>query len=211
MGGFLGIGGSSAKTDRATQLSAQQGEFNIFNYGLPQGEQGQSSGQKALQASEVPLDQAQQYFSNLLTGGRTQYANMSAPAMNAALGQETATRNASGNLGTARVGGTAAINREAGANTSATIDQIINSNMVSGQAAGATGLEQVAGQKAGVAEAELANSLSLLGLSQTSIDQIMGNATQSRQISYDINQQTQQQYQDLISRLLTSAGTAAGG
>lgn len=210
MGGFLGIGGSSAKTDRATQLAAQQGNWNIFNWALPQGEAGQTSGLKALEASEAPLSQAQQYFSSLLSGGRQQTAQNAAPAIDAALGQETLTRDQAEAFGTSRVGGTAALNREASQNTQSTIDQIINQNLVAGQAAGAAGLEQVSAQQESIANSQLANSLSLLGLSQSSINAIMTNATESRSESFSENQAMQQQWESVLSGLLQAPEQISG-
>ena len=48
MGGFGGIGGSSAKTDRATQLAAQQGQWGIFNQGMGMGQAGETTANQTL-------------------------------------------------------------------------------------------------------------------------------------------------------------------
>ena len=177
----MGIGGSSAKTDRGNQLAATQGQWNIFNYGLPQGQAGQATGQADLSAAKGTLQAPENYFRSLLTAGRTETAATSAPAVNTALAQSDAARRTEATMGTGRGGGTAAANREASTTTGAGIDQIINQNMVGGRAAGASGLQQIAGEKASIGGVELSNALSLLGLGKGAIDSILSNATQSKQ------------------------------
>lgn len=206
MGGFLGIGGSSANTDRGNQLAATQGEWNIFGYGLPQGEAGQTAGQNTLNQSLQTIAPATQYWQNLLTAGRTQTKQNAAPAVDQALASATANRNIEGTFGTNRTGGTNALNREASTNTQSQIDQIINNNLVTGRQQGAQGLTSSAQFQAGVGDAQLRNSLSLLGLSSTSIDQILQNATQSRGQSYQINQNAQQQFAKIADGLLQAIG-----
>jgi hypothetical protein len=204
MGGFLGIGGSSAKTDRATQLAAQQGDWNIFGYGMPAGQAGQATGQADLSTAMSSLGGPQQYFQNLLTAGRTQTAQNAAPAVDQALANATATRNAEGTFGTSRTGGTVAANREASSNTQSQIDQIINTNLQTGKAQGAAGLQEISAAQAGIGGQELANSLQLLGLSQDSINAIMNNATGSRATSFDINSATQAQWGQVIGSLVSA-------
>jgi hypothetical protein len=181
MGGFLGIGGSSAKTDRGNQLAATSGDWSLFNYGLGQGQAGQATGQTDLSTALSTLGAPQQYFQNLLTAGRTQTQENAAPAIDQVLANATATRNAEGTFGTSRTGGTVAANRNASANTQSQIDQIINTNLQTGRAQGAQGLEAVSGAQASIGGTELQNSLAALGLSEQAVNQILGNATQSKQ------------------------------
>lgn len=202
MGGFLGIGGSSAKTDRNTQLAAQQGNWNIFNWGLPQGEATQAQGQATLNSSLKPLGQAQDYFSKLLTEGRQQTMQNAAPAVQATLDASNAQKTQAGQFGTQRVGGTAAAQREAGSAATSSIDKIINQNLLQGQQEGAQGLESVAGAKAGIGAEQLSNSLALLGLSENSINSIMNNATASRAESFKENQAVQSQWEQVIGSAL---------
>ena len=234
MGGFLGIGGSSATTDRGNQLAATQGEWNIFNYGLPQGQAGQVAGNAdlasarqsmasattdlgtALQTLQGPTD----YWKSLLTAGRTQTAQNAAPAIQSVTDAAAANKNAESTLGTGRSGGTVAANREAGSGAQSQIDKIINENLLAGKTAGAEGLTQVSqlqgalgGQQgqigteqAGIGRTELGNALQLLGLSQSSITDILNNATQSRGLSYDINQQTSSQLGSALGGLIMLGG-----
>ncbi len=204
MGGFLGIGGSSAKTDRGNQLAATQGEWNIFNYGMPTGQAQQATGSNVLGSSLQPVNEAQDYFSNLLKAGRTDTAMRSAPAVNAALAGGDAQRMQNAEFGTGRSGGTAAANANAGAATTGNIDNIINTNLVQGQAQGAAGLNQAGALKAGIGSDFLANALQLLGLGAHANDQILSNATQSRPISYQIGQQTAGGIGAAIGQLATS-------
>lgn len=206
MGGFAGIGGSSATTDRNTQLSAQSGLWNVFNWALPQGEKQQTTGASTLAGSLNTLGPAQQYYQNLLSPGRAQATLNAAPAVNATLDQADAAKRQSGNFGTARTGGTAAANQNAGAQTQKSIDDIINANLFGGQQSGAQGLVGVSGAQAGVGEGQLANAASLLGLGQSSVGSIMNNATESRPISQKINQETAAEWGGLANAFLSFLG-----
>jgi len=181
MGGFLGIGGSSAKTDRGNQLAATSGDWNLFSYGMGQGQAGQATGQADLNTAMATLGAPQDYFTKLLTAGRTQTAQSSAPAVDQTLANATATRNAEGTFGTSRTGGTVAANREASSNTQSQIDQIINTNLQTGRQQGAQGLEQISSAQASIGDTELRNSLAALGLSEQAVNQILSNSTQSKQ------------------------------
>ncbi|HKS75091.1 MAG TPA: hypothetical protein VJQ82_17925, partial [Terriglobales bacterium] len=123
-----------------------------------------------------------------LTAGRADTAQRSAPAVNAALAQSDAARRREATAGTGRTGGTAEINREAGANTNATIDQIINNNLVGGQEAGAKGLAQVGTE-------EMGNAAQLLGI---------GGDTQSRALASAIAKESGQTgvFGNIINSLL---------
>ena len=110
----------------------------VFNFGLPAGQVGQTTGQGDLNAAKGTLQAPENYFRSLLTAGRTETAASSAPAVNTALAQSDAARRTEATMGTGRGGGTAAANREASTTTGAGIDQIINQNMVGGRAAGAS-------------------------------------------------------------------------
>lgn len=192
MSGITGLfGGSSAKTDRGNQLAGIQGNWNLFNYGLPMGESGQAAGQSNLTS-------AADYYRSLLSPGRQQVAQRSAPAINSVNAATTATRNAEGTLGTGRVGGTVAANREAGSQAQSKIDDIINQNLVQGQEQGAKGLTSIGGT-------ELSNALSLLGISEESINAIMNNGTQSRATSQQIHNDALAGYGSAIGTILNYA------
>ncbi len=195
MGGFLGIGGSSAQTDRGNQLAATQGDWSIFNYGLPTGQAAQTSGTGTLDKSLSTLDTAKgtlnapaNYFQSLLGGGRTQAAQMSAPAVNATLAGSDAQKQQQNNFGTGRTGGMTAASANRDTATGSSIDNIINTTLQTGRDKGAAGLTQVAGAQANIGTAEggiggeqLANALSLLGLSSGAVNSILSNATGSKQ------------------------------
>ncbi len=168
MGGILGIGGSSQKTDRANQLQQVQNETNLFNYGIAGGEQAQATGQ-------ADLGDASQYFKSLLTAGRTDTAARAAPAINSTLAQKDAAERNAAATGTARTGGAAAQQAEAGTKAGSEIDNIINANLIGGQKEGAAGL-------ANAGTAELSNSLGLLGTAGQATSNVLNSSIQSRQI-----------------------------
>jgi hypothetical protein len=202
----LGIGGSSAKTDRGNQLAATQSDWSVFNQGMAMGTAGQAQGQQTLSTALSSLGPAEDYYKNLLTAGRTQTAANAAPAINAVNAEADATRAAEGTFGTARSGGTVAANRSAISDTQSKIDEIINTNLVQGKQAGAKGLQEVAGEQAGIGNVELSNAMSALGLGSNAVNDILSNATGSRAESNQINQQTQGQYGQALGLLLLAGG-----
>ncbi len=174
MGGTLGFGNSSAKTDRNTQLSAQSGMWNIFNQNLGVG--------------QGAVGSAQQYFRGLMAPGRTQATQNAAPAIQANVDQATAARTAAASGGTGRTGGNVAANAGAGAATAKTNADIVNQNMTAGRSEGAQGMLQ--------------SGLAQLGLSEDAVNSIMNNATESRKTSLAANAATQNQWMSVISSLL---------
>lgn len=186
MGGILG--GGAQKTDRGNQLAATQGEWNIFNYGLPTGQAGQTAGTATLNTALSTLNQPIQYWQQLLQGGRTAAAANVAPQTQSVLDQANATRNQQAAFGTNRTGGVSAQNRMADAATQKQIDDIVTQGLLAGQAGGAAGLTQAAGAQAGIGSTQLSNALSALGLSQDAINAILQNASQSKEFSAQQNE-----------------------
>ena len=187
MGGFAGIGGSSTKTDRAAQLQSTGNLNNIFNWAMPAGQAGQAAGSNALGG-------AQDYFSKLLTAGRTDTAAMAAPAIQSAQASGTATRTSEGNLGTGRSGGTVAANREASSTSGKQIDDLIAKTLQSNKQQGAMGL-------ASTGATQLSNAGNLLGLGENAESSIMGNATQSRLTQEQIDAQSSTGFGKLLGML----------
>jgi hypothetical protein len=158
MGGFMGFG------QTATEKSGENKLSNLFNYGLGAGQGGQTAGSSA-------LGQARDYFSSLLSAGRTQTAQNAAPAVQAALAQSDATKRQEATMGTSRGGGTASAAREATTTANKQVDDIINKNLVEGKATGAAGM-------ASTGATQLQNALGLLGLSGSAARSLFETGTQ---------------------------------
>ncbi len=204
MGGFLGIGGSSAKTDRGNQLAATSGEWNLFNSGLASGQAGQAKGQSDIDTALGTLGAPTDYWKSILAPGRTVATQNAAPATNAVIDQADAARRQEAQLGTSRTGGTAAVNRESGATTDKSVDDIINQSMMGGREAAAKGLTGVAGQQAGIGSSEMYNALSQLGLSHAAITDILNNSTASRPVSQKIHDEAASGYGQALGQVLAS-------
>ncbi len=190
MGGFLGIGGSGSSTDRGQNLGATQGAWNIYNAGLPTGQAQQTAGQQTLQTAQANLQPASQYWQNLLTGGRTQYAGMAAPQINSTLAGADATRNQAAQFGSGRSGGAVSQQRDAATQTQSQIDNTLNQNIVQGRQAGAQGATQVAAADTAIGGVQLQNALAQLGLSQSAIEDIMKNSSTNYQFDTTNEMQT---------------------
>jgi hypothetical protein len=203
MGGFMGIGGSSAKTDRGQTLGDYGKLNNVFSQGMAIGNQQETAGQGMVQNAQSTLAPAETYYRNLLTAGRTQTAEQAAPAIQGALAQSDAAKRESAATGTSRSGGTAAANAEAGSKTGATIDNIINENLMGGKKAGAEGLMGVAKDKAVLGNMTLANAMQALGLGAGASEDTLAASIGSRQLSDQIGQETGAAYGQLAAMILT--------
>jgi len=149
MGGFLGIGGSSSKTNRGWQVEGAKDLHNVFNFALPQGEEGAKSG-------EAKLDDAGQYWEQLLHGNRTAVTQAVAPETNMIRSASDAQKRQQAAFGTARGGGTAATNQTRETDTQAKVDNAI---------LGAR--PEAAKETAKIGSAELQAALNALGLGVT--------------------------------------------
>lgn len=174
-GGFLGIGGSSAKTDRKYTLQGYGELGNVFNYALPTAETGVAAGQAG-------LGQAQDYYSKILSGNRPAALQAIAPEVSGVLGKEAATRRGIAASGTARGGGLASTEQQAH-------DQAmgeINNSLFGARAKAAQGETQVG-------QAQMEDALNALGLGEYAASDLANISAQSRKTSQAINTQTQQQ------------------
>jgi len=184
MGGFLNLGGSSAKTDRRTTLESYGMLENIFNFALPAAKRGVS-------AAEGLLGSAGSYYKDLLSGNRTAALQAVAPEASAATSQEDAAKRQLSTSGTARGGGVAATNATSKDRTMAVID-----NLLFGARAGAArGATAVGGE-----EASLGTNLANLGGNVAG--ELGSLAENSRRTSYAINQNTVSQVSDAILNVM---------
>lgn len=128
--GFFGFGQSGG------EQASTAGINSIFNYALPEAKKNAATG-------NANLGTAAGYFDSLLHAGRTETAQNAAPAINTTLAQSDAMRRREATAGTGRTGGTAELNREAGATTNATIDNIIANQLGVQRQQGGEGLAQI--------------------------------------------------------------------
>jgi hypothetical protein len=171
MGGFLGIGHSSAKTDRSIQLGAMQDMKNVFNYALPQAQTAQATGQES-------LGKAGDYWSKILSGSRPAMQQAVAPETNAVRAGADAQKRQLAAMGTARGGGTSAVSQQRDTDTMAKIDNLLF---------GAR--PEAAKETAKIGGAELADASSMLGIGATTSTNLANIAMESRGQSQKINQE----------------------
>jgi hypothetical protein len=198
VGGFLGIGSSSAKTDRGQQLAGQGMLQNVYNFALPNAEAGAKTGQQTTAAGLSGLDQAKAYWQKLLSGNRTSMTQAVAPEANAARAESDATARQTSTMGTARGGGTGAGGQERDTELMAKVD-----NLLFGVRPAAAGqVADVSGKEAGIGLGQSGQAENLLGLGETAAQEFTANAAGSRKTSFDINRQTQQDVTNAISAAL---------
>jgi hypothetical protein len=109
--GFMGLGGSAAKTDRKYEVSGLGGLQNIFNFGTS--------------VAKSTLGGAADYWTKLLSGNRPAMSQAVAPETNAAMSTADAQKRQLATSGTARGGGTAATSQTMNDKVRAMIDNLL--------------------------------------------------------------------------------------
>lgn len=185
MGGFLGIGHSSAKTDRGNQLAGQQNLSNVFNYALPTGTAQESQGSQDLSTSS-------NYWKSILSGNRANVTQAVAPETNAVRSASDASARQQAAEGTARGGGTNATNQQRQTTAQSKVDDAIFAAR-----------PKAAEEEQKVAGTELSNAQNLLGLGTQAEEFNTQLSETSRGQSYAINQDTIGKVTSAIDAVLT--------
>lgn len=187
MGGFLGIGGSSAKTDRGNVLTGFSNLKNLFNWGLPFASKTATAGTGTTEAGLSDLNKSGDWYKQLLSGSRAAVNQAVAPETSAVLSQSDADKRQLANMGTARGGGVAATNQQRKADTMAKVDQMIFGVRPNA----ASGVADVGSREASVGQQQIMNANQTAGISEYAANDLTRNATQSRELSAKLNMDAQ--------------------
>lgn len=206
MGGFLGIGGSSAKTDRRQTLTSYEQLNNLYNFGLATGKSGVDTGRATTAQGVSGLSSSQAYWQKLMSGNRPALEQAVAPETNAVQSQGDAARRNAAATGTARGGGTAGANEQQKTDQMARIDNLLFG--VRPQAAQQEAA--VSGEIANVGTTEMQQALEALGLSASSAGANLSGSITSRPISQKINQDTVNSIKQFAAAVI-SGGMGGGG
>lgn len=200
--GFLGIGGSSAKTDRKATLQGFGDLSNIFNFGLDTSKGLLKSGTADTGTGVNALTTGIDYFKKLASGDRSTVAGAIAPETNAVLAKTDASRRNQVAAGTARGGGTASADQQAHDAAMAEID-----NYLFGVRPGAAKeVADIGGKLAGVGLGETQSALGFGDLAETGAANLAKTAAESRKTSYEINQDTVAKVTQAIDAVLMGIG-----
>lgn len=201
MGGFMGIGNSSAKTDRGRTLGGWQAEWEQLAQGrdtfgklFPQAQTGFQTGTNTMGAGA-------DFLKNIL-GSRTDAAAALAPETNAIAAQADALKQAQAQMGTARGGGVAAQNQQA----NQAVQNAVANQMFSQRTQAAPAAVSAGAQQASVGAQQLAAALQAMGMSNELAQHIVNSSMQSRMQSSALNRQTVGDWTGLAGRLLGVAG-----
>lgn len=197
MGGFLGIGNSSAKTDRGNQLGGVNAAWNVYNRGLPMSDTTAEKGNTNTDSGILALEDAKGYWKNLLHGDKASIMRANAPAINSVIESADTRRKEQAEMGTSRGGGVAGVNQEAATQTQAQIDNII----AGAQPEAAKQIQTIGTTQTAAGHQELAQALSALGLSGDVAQEIIESSIKSRPISMTANQAVQQQWSNFMAAL----------
>lgn len=201
MGGFLGLGHTSAKTDRGNQLAGINAEWNVYNRGLPAFEAGQAGAGTTRTAALGTLDQAKAYWQNLMNPTRTDIMQTASPAINAIQQRADAQQRELGEMGTNRGGGVNAASQQLQGQEMGDINNILGSTVTDQRAKAAQGLTQVGAIQGDVAGQQMREALQALGLSKEVADEIIDSSIRSRPISEQSNAAVRQQWSNVLGAL----------
>lgn len=195
---FSLFSGSGAKTDRKNQLAGYGDLNNVFNFALPNAEAGFKAGSETQKSALSQLSSPEKYYSDLLSGDRSQTLKAVAPTVNAVNAQSDAQKKQIANTGTGRGGGVNAVGQELETNKAGAID-----TAVSGAKAGAAeGATRVAGETSKIGDSQLSSALNLLGMGERSATALTALAGDSRMTSDALHNEKAQQAATTVSALL---------
>lgn len=195
---FSLFSGSGAKTDRKNQLAGYGDLNNVFNFALPNAEAGFKAGSETQKSALSQLSSPEKYYSDLLSGDRSQTLSAVAPTVNAVNAQSDAQKKQIANTGTGRGGGVNAVGQELETNKAGAID-----TAVSGAKAGAAqGATRVAGETSKIGDSQLSSALNLLGMGERSATALTALAGDSRMTSDALHNEKAQQAATTVSALL---------
>lgn len=201
MGGFLGIGGSSVKTDRKNVLTGFSELKNVFNFAMPFGEDTARAGTATTAAGLEDIGKAGSYWSKLLSGDRPTMEQAVAPETNQVLGQADAAKREQAGMGTARGGGTAGANQQVQDASMAKIDNLL----FGARPAAAQQEAAIGGKEADIGQNQMSAALRALGLGETAASDLTGHAITSRRDSYAINKAMQNDIKQVVGDLAAVA------
>jgi len=187
MGGFMGIGGSSANTDRSNQLTSFSQMKNLFNTGI-------TSATSGIGAGLSDLSSAGGYFKSLLGGNRAALNAAVAPETAAVQAGDDASKRQAAASGTARGGGVAGTMQTSKDATMAKVQQLL----FGVRPAAAEGLTKV-----GTAEAGIGSNI--LQTSSNTAGELAAASTNARKIDLAQNNAIGQSVGQMAAALLMMA------
>lgn len=197
MGGFLGIGNSSAKTDRGNQLGGINAEWNVYNRGLPLADEKSSESTQTTNSGISSLEDAKKYWQSIMSGDTNATMKAAAPAINTINEASDAQRAQQAEMGTSRGGGVNATNQAAESNRVGKVEDVL-----AGQPnEAAKGVQSVGTAEAAVGSNQMREALAAMGLSDDVAKEIIDSSIQSRPISQNANAAVRQQWSNFLGAL----------
>lgn len=201
MGGFLGIGGSSWKTDRKTELQGFSDLHNVFNFALPFAKSAAQTGANSTAAGTDAMSSSLGYWQKLLSGNRATAQQAVAPEANAAMSQADAQKRQLASSGTARGGGVNAVNQQRDTDTMAKVDNAL----FGARPQAATQVAKVGSDIAHTGLGQQSIGMDALRTGESTAANITDIARMSRNDSYKINQDMVGKVSTAIENALTQA------
>ena len=196
--GSYTCGGSSASTDRRTQLTSEGELRNLSDVLGKEGEKLFTSGTGDVATGKADTEKASKYYSDILSGDPTKVLAAASPEINAISSQADQQKKQLANLGGSRTGGTNATTQDLAAQTRGETADVIAKK----RQEAATGVERTGAQASNVGLTETGQGLGAQGEQAGIQSTLESNAIASRGQSQKIHDAAVQQWADLVSAIL---------
>lgn len=191
------IGGSSAKTDRTSQLYGQGKERDIGNYLQALGQRLTGQGIADTKTGLGEVGKAAKYYSDILSGDPSKVLASVSPSVSAITGETDQAKTAIARGGN-RAGGSNAQALQLNEKARAAILDTINK----AKPGAAAGLERTGASTAGIGTTESGQGISATSDAASTFSNLVSQSISSRGQSYQINQDQQQQWADIVAGLI---------
>lgn len=207
MGGFLGIGGSSAKTDRGRALEGWEKQWDVFNRTMGFGSELQPDAKATTEGGLETLGLAKDFWTGIL-GDRTAAMTAVAPEIQSINETADSQRRTEAEFGTSRGGGVA------GQRQQAETDRMtaINNALFGARPIAATQAARIGETEARIGMDQLTQVLQSFGLSANVASDIVRTSIESRGLSHDISPARMPEYilgRGIMSLFGLGTGTGA--
>lgn len=197
----MSLGGSSAKTDRTTQLDAEGKMRGMFDQFKNLGTDLTGKGATDVTRGQQDTEKASRYYSDILSGDSSKILSAVAPEINT-IGKQTDQAKSTIVRSGDRTGGTASKFQDLVTSVPAATGNVV----ANARKDAAGGVERTGAQTTSTGLSETGLGLNALSGAEGTASDLRSGAIQSRQVSQKIHDEAVQQWADLASSIMFGIG-----
>lgn len=197
----MSLGGSSAKTDRTTQLDAEGKMRGMFDQFKNLGTDLTGKGATDVTRGQQDTEKASRYYSDILSGDSSKILQAVAPEINT-IGKQTDQAKSTIARSGDRTGGTSSKFQDLVTSVPAATGNVV----ANARKDAAGGVERTGAQTTSTGLSETGLGLNALSGAEGTASDLRSGAIQSRQVSQKIHDEAVQQWADLASSIMFGIG-----